>query len=47
LERFDFDYIFKCDDDTYLHAERLCGLPKEGAAPSTKPPDCVATRPSS
>lgn len=26
LERFDFDYLFKCDDDTYVHINRLLNL---------------------
>lgn len=26
LERFDFDWLFKCDDDTYLALDRLPGL---------------------
>ena len=30
LERYDFDYLFKCDDDTYVCAERLLALAGEG-----------------
>jgi hypothetical protein len=30
LERYDFDYLFKCDDDTYLVCERLSALIKDG-----------------
>jgi hypothetical protein len=26
LDRFAFDYLFKCDDDTYVHVERLKAL---------------------
>lgn len=28
LEHYEFDYLFKCDDDTYVHAERLSKLPR-------------------
>jgi hypothetical protein len=31
LAHHDFDYIFKCDDDTYVHAGRLLELPKPEA----------------
>ena len=27
LQHYDFDYLFKCDDDTYVHPERLLALP--------------------
>src|SRR5690349_1177070 len=30
LEYFSFDYLFKCDDDTYVHVERLRKLPRPG-----------------
>lgn len=30
LVHHDFDYLFKCDDDTYVHPERLLGLPRPG-----------------
>src|SRR5438105_1639754 len=30
LERFSFDYLFKCDDDTYVHVERLRKLARPG-----------------
>lgn len=30
LAHHDFDYVFKCDDDTYVHTERLLGLLKFG-----------------
>jgi hypothetical protein len=30
LSHYQFDYLFKCDDDTYLHAERLLKLPRDG-----------------
>ncbi len=28
LAHYEFDYLFKCDDDTYVHVERLCTLPR-------------------
>jgi len=30
LAHYDFDFLFKCDDDTYLHTERLLTLPVKG-----------------
>jgi hypothetical protein len=30
LERYNFEYLFKCDDDTYVRPERLCTLPRSG-----------------
>jgi hypothetical protein len=30
LERYDFDFMFKCDDDTYVCADRLLHLPRDG-----------------
>jgi hypothetical protein len=30
LEHYDFEYLFKCDDDTYVRPERLCRLPRTG-----------------
>lgn len=30
LDEWDFDFLFKCDDDTYLQADRLCRYPVEG-----------------
>jgi Galactosyltransferase len=30
LEHYDFEYLFKCDDDTYVRPERLCALPRSG-----------------
>ena len=30
LEHYDFEYLFKCDDDTYVRPERLCRLPRSG-----------------
>jgi hypothetical protein len=30
LEHYKFEYLFKCDDDTYVRPERLCRLPRPG-----------------
>lgn len=30
LECFDFDYLFKCDDDTYVHAQRFIQYDQAG-----------------
>jgi hypothetical protein len=32
VERYEFDYLFKCDDDTYVAAERIFDLVGGGAA---------------
>jgi hypothetical protein len=31
LESWDFDYLFKCDDDTYVHVDRFLNFDPEGA----------------
>lgn len=30
LEHYDFQWLFKCDDDTYIDLQRLPGLPQDG-----------------